>query len=173
MVAIWQSLRCSHGSVNPLKRHSWEKIFCIINFLRVFNCSSLSSLAAIRLSVLSKIRAIILWFLLLGYFNTTCFKSELCKWTIDFPCALLISSLFCWPLEIQSARKELSIMFILGLIILRSPPKTAPEIHTCDALAMSSAVSPEAGTITSLHSLKTEPGRTFTKVSFIVVIFTW
>ena len=44
-----------------------------------------------------------------------------------------------------------------GEIIFKSPPSRKPDFSTTEAIDMSSAVSPEAGTITSPPLLKTAP----------------
>ena len=45
--------------------------------------------------------------------------------------------------------RNIGLISELGLMTFKSPPSKIPEIWTKDARAMSSAVSPEAGTITS------------------------
>ena len=50
-------------------------------------------------------------------------------------------------------------------MIFKSPPSNTPSFSTTEATEISSAVSPEAGTITSLPLLNTELGFSFAKVS--------
>ena len=75
--------------------------------------------------------------------------SELWIWTTDFPWAFLASSFCGSPLESARAKNSGAIK-LKGLKTLRSPPNKTPDFSTADALAISSAVSPDAGTITSL-----------------------
>ena len=56
-----------------------------------------------------------------------------------------------------------------SVIIFRSPPSKTPDFSTTEAIEISSAVSPEAGTITSPPRLYTEPGLASTKVSTSVI----
>lgn len=75
--------------------------------------------------------------------------SELWMWTTDLPCAFLDNSFCGDPCEIRRAKKP-GFNPLFGLTILRSPPSIIPFVVTKDALEISSAVSPEAGIITSL-----------------------
>ena len=68
------------------------------------------------------------------------------------------------PLEIVSARKAESYSAV-GDTIFRSPPSRMPGLTTTDAIEISSAVSPEAGTMTSPPLLYTLPAFSLTKVS--------
>lgn len=52
-----------------------------------------------------------------------------------------------------------------GVIIFKSPPSNIPSFSTTEATEISSAVSPDAGTITSLPLLNTELGFSSAKVS--------
>lgn len=52
--------------------------------------------------------------------------------------------------------KNVGSIFLVGVIIFKSLPSATPFLLTTEALAISSAVSPEAGTITSLPVLYTE-----------------
>ena len=48
-------------------------------------------------------------------------------------------------------------MSLFGITTFKSPPSKIPDLSTVAALAISSAVSPDAGTITSPPLLYTEP----------------
>ena len=52
-----------------------------------------------------------------------------------------------------------------GITTFKSPPSKMPDLSTVAALAISSAVSPDAGTITSPPLLYTEPSFASTYVS--------
>ncbi len=57
-------------------------------------------------------------------------------------------SLCGFPLEILIAKKA-GFISSGGVITLRSPPNKTPDFSTTEAIEISSAVSPEPGTITS------------------------
>ena len=64
----------------------------------------------------------------------------------------------------EIAKKE-ELISLFGITIFKSPPSKIPDLSTVAALAMSSAVSPDAGTITSPPLLYTERTLASTKVS--------
>ena len=61
--------------------------------------------------------------------------------------------------------KKIGVISSLGLIIFKSPAKIIPWVVTADALAISSNVSPDDGTITSFPVLLIDFLSNLTKVS--------
>lgn len=53
--------------------------------------------------------------------------------------------------------KNIDSSSLFGVITFKSPPSKTPDFSTTDATEISSAVSPDAGTITSPPLLKTLP----------------
>jgi len=99
-----------------------------------------------------------------GRCNATSLRSELLIWTTDLPCARLLNS-FCWlPLEIVMARNS-GFIVEFARTIFKSPPRITPPLPTTEAREISSAVSPEDGTITSPPRLITDLSFMVTKVS--------
>ena len=64
--------------------------------------------------------------------------------------------------------RNIGLISELGLMTFKSPPSKIPEIWTKDARAMSSAVSPEAGTITSFPVLYIEFGTAASKSIYFI-----
>lgn len=57
-----------------------------------------------------------------------------------------------------------------GSMMFRPPPSIIPGEAIADAIAMSSAVSPEEGVMTSVPQLKTDPGTGSENVSTLSII---